>query len=149
MEIEEKCKIINQIINNGLKCQVASATPRHTREEGVWLTLKKHEFHDWNSILLANLMEQIYRKTDLIWVALDRNDDSVTIYLQNANILDSCDKDGTLWEDTMYRAKCPDCGETKSFDLMRYLPSDYRTMHCPKCKFEGHVYDFWASVLKK
>lgn len=146
MEIEEKCRIIEQVINDGLHCNVAKATSRQTSNEGIWLNLKKHEFHPWDNILISNLVEQIYRKTDLIWTALDRHDDGVTIYLQSATILDACDKDGTLWEDTNYRAKCPKCGEIKSFDLMRYDPNDHRMMNCSACSFEGHVYNFWSSV---
>lgn len=147
--LEEKCKIIDELINKGLRCEVAkSEVSRADPWSGIWLRLTDHKFHPWNDILMANFFEQIYAKTGMIWVALSRGKTGVTVSLHDSTQLDACDKDGTPWEDTPYRAKCPQCGETKSFDLMRYDPRDYRGFHCPKCNYQGYVPDFWASVPK-
>ena len=146
MELEEACKYVKDLINNGLKCDVASCEISRQRGHGIWLNLKKHEFHTWDHIFMAGFFEQIYAKTGLMWVALNRNDDGVTISLSDSNYLTSCDKDATPWKDTKYRSKCPKCGDREANDLMRYDPEDHRGMTCTKCGFKGQVHDFWGDV---
>lgn len=150
MELQEKCKIIEDLINQGLHFDNASAMiSRADPWSGICLTLKKHKFHDWEDLLMGNFFEQIYAMTGMIWTALDRHKDGVTIYLHNADDLSSCDVDGTPWEDTHYRAKCPVCGETKSFDLMRYNPKDTRDSTCPKCNDTHRVHTLFNLTKKK
>ena len=146
MELDEACLYIRDLINNGLHSDVASCEISRQKGRGIWLSLKRRDFHNWDSILMAGFFEQIYAKTGLMWVALNRHDDGVTISLSDSNYLTSCDKDATPWEDTKYRAKCPKCGEREAYDLMRYDPEDHRGMTCTKCGYEGHVYNFWNDV---
>ena len=91
MELQEKCKIIEDIFNIPMADKPASAMiSRADPTSGIWLTLRKHEFHPWDSILIASWMEEIFAKTDMIWVALNKNDDSVTITLHDCQNLSGC-----------------------------------------------------------
>lgn len=88
-------------------------------------------------MLMSSTFQKIFVKTGYFMTAittgLTEGQHYVMAYMSNKDRLDSVTKDGEYWEDSKYRAKCPKCGETEAFNLMRFNPSDYRDSTCPKC----------------
>ena len=148
MDLEEKGTIAVKCVNQALRHKIASFELSMLKGGGINLKLKQHEFFRWkeNGVHMANVIEQIFRKTGLIWWAHSVYKDCVVIGLYESERLVSCDKDGTFWEDIKHRARCPKCGDRDSFKLHRYNPEDTRGMTCPHCGFEGIVLSFWKDV---
>ncbi len=147
LSIEERCKIIEDIFNKGLRFSNARAEKGKTWRDEIVLHLTKHQFHDWDELHVASFFERIYAKTKMIFVALTRFDDGISVTFYGTKIHRFCDYDGTEWKETKYKAKCPNCGETESFHGMTYDPDDYRNMICPKCKVVSRVQRFYSIVI--
>lgn len=150
MKIQEKCKIINEIFDKDFHGDLdAHATSDNTWHKGIHIKLKEHKFHDLESLLIDSTLEQVFGKTGMFIVGMYKTKDGLTLYMHESDSFRYVDKDGTRWENTSYRAKCPACGETKSFDLMRYDPQDYRDSTCPKCGDTHNVQNMYDLGDKK
>ena len=60
-----------------------------------------------------------------------------------ADNLRYCDKDGTRWGDTKYRAICPRCKEPQD-ELVKFDPNDFRELECIKCHKPSRVRSYFT-----
>lgn len=132
---DEARKIIQQILTEDLKNH--DITIRNDQADSLIITDHEGQYSSGQSMLMAGTFEKIFVKTGFFMVALNSGEYEgkkyIQAYMHTKNKLQNVTKDGIYWQDSKYRAKCPACGDTESFNLMRFDPHDYRDSTCPKC----------------
>lgn len=119
----------------------------------IYITEYEDKFSNGKSMMMCNVFERIFVLTGFYPCAVQQDVHEGKNYIQltmhHKDDFKSVNRKGEYWDEQECNATCPKCGETESFDLMKYSPTDHRDMNCPKCDYRGSVSTYYSEDEKQ